>query len=351
MNLQFAERFKSARLLSGLSLQDVADKLSKSVTRQAIFRYEKGEVIPDSETINEFSRLFQVRPDFFFRTTVVAIGEVEYRRLKLPAKEEIRIREQTKDFLSRYLELEGILGIQADFVNPLQGYPKVSEYIHVNAAADLLREKWNLGTSAISNIAEFLEDQNIKILKLDATAGFDGLQTYANGSIPVIAYNERQMNNKVRIRFTLLHELAHLLLKFDESLTSAQIETLCHQFAGAMLLPESAIKQELGAFRHRLSINELGNIKKQYGISMQAIVMRANACKIVNDHCKRQIFELMSNNGWRQDEPSHYEGHEESGRFDQLIFRALAEDLISSSKAAAFKNMSLAEFKTSTKIL
>lgn len=350
MNSEFAERFKSARLLSGLSLQEVADRLSKSVTRQAIFRYEKGEVIPDSQTINEFSRIFQVRPDFFFRPNVVAIGDVEYRKLKLPAKEEIRIKEQTKDFLSRYIELEGILGLQANFVNPLQGYPKVSEYVHVNAAADLLREKWNLGTRAIPNIAEFLEDQHIKILKLEASAGFDGLQTYANGTIPVIAYNERQMSNNVRIRFTLLHELAHLLLKFDESLTSAQIETLCHQFAGAMLLPESAIKHELGEFRHRLSINELGNIKKQYGISIQAIVMRANACKIINDHYKRQFFGMITSNGWKQDEPTHYEGREESGRFDQLIYRALAEELISMGKAAALKNMSLAEFKTSTKI-
>lgn len=86
MNSNFADRFKSARLLSGFSLQDVADKLTKSVTRQAIYRYEKGEVIPDSETIAELSKLFNVRPDFFFNTTVVEIGEVSYRKLKIPAK-------------------------------------------------------------------------------------------------------------------------------------------------------------------------------------------------------------------------------------------------------------------------
>ncbi|MCB9194853.1 MAG: ImmA/IrrE family metallo-endopeptidase [Flavobacteriales bacterium] len=346
MNSVFAERFKSARLLSGLSLQDVADRLSKSVTRQAIYRYEKGEVIPDSETIAELSNLFNVRTDFFFRTTTVEIGAVEYRKLKIPAKEETRIKEQTKDYLSRYLELEDILGIKVDFVNPLKDYPAVTEYANVNQAANILRDKWGLGSSAISNIAELLEDKNIKVLKIKADGRFDGLQTYANRKIPVIAYNINELDNKKdRIRFTLLHELAHLLLRFNESITHNQKEKLCHQFAGAMLFPDSAIKQELGEFRHRLSINELGNIKKQYGISMQAIVMRANICKIVNDNYKRQFFNMMEDNGWRIDEPVNYEGNEESGRFDQLIFRALAEELISISKAAALKNMSVAELK------
>lgn len=358
MSTIFAERFKSARLLNGLSLQDVVGKLSRTVTRQAIYRYEKGEVIPDSEMIAELSKVFKVRPDFFFRPTTVEIGEVEYRKLKIPAKEEIRIKEQTKDYLSRYLEIEDILGIKVDFVNPLKDYPAVTEYANVNQAANLLREKWNLGSNAISNIAELLEDKHIKVIKLNADAGFDGLQAFANGTIPVIAYNENQMDKKDRIRFTLLHELAHLLLRFNEGLTHNQKEKLCHQFAGAMLFPDSAIKQELGEFRNRLSVNELGNIKKQYGISMQAIVMRANACKIVNDNYKRQFFNMMTENinvntqrSWKFDEPIDYEGNEESGRFEQLIFRAVVEELISMSKAAALKNMSLAEFKTHTKMI
>lgn len=345
MSSIFSERFKSARLLSGLSLQEVADSLEKNVTRQAIYRYEKGEVLPDSKTLDELSKLFNVRSDFFFRETKVEIGNIEYRKLKISAKEESRIQEQTKDYLSRYLEIEEILGIKTEFVNPLEDFPKVSTYAHVNAAAELLRDKWNLGSIAISNIAELLEDKHIKILKLNADGGFDGLQTMANRSIPVIAYNERQMNKKDRIRFTLLHELAHLLLSFDEQLAHKEMETLCHQFAGAMLLPEKVIKDELGAFRHRLSVNELGNIKKQYGISMQAIVLRANVCGIVNANFTKHFFIMMKENGWKINEPVDFEGHEESGRFDQLVYRALSEELISISKAAALKNLSLAEFK------
>lgn len=345
MNTNFSERFKSARLLSGLSLQEVADSLKKKVTRQAIYRYEKGEVLPDSDTLDELSKIFNVRPDFFFRNTKVEIGNIEYRKLKISGKEESRIQEQTKDYLSRYIEIEEILGIKTEFVNPLNDFPRVSTYSHVNAAANLLRERWDLGTNAISNIPELLEDKGIKVIRLNADGNFDGLQTMANKNIPVIAYNERQMNKKDRIRFTLLHELAHLLLSFDERLNHKEMETLCHQFAGAMLLPDSIIKEELGPFRNRLSINELGNIKKQYGISMQAIVLRANVCGIVNTNFTRQFFVMMKQNGWKINEPVEYNGYEESGRFDQLVYRALSEELISISKAAALKNMSMAEFK------
>ena len=113
MNNIFANRFKSARLLNGFSLQDLTNALENKVTRQALHRYEKGEVLPDSEMISLLSTALHVRPDYFFRDTRVEIGEVEYRKLKrMPAKEESRIVEQTREYLSRYLELEEILGLQ-----------------------------------------------------------------------------------------------------------------------------------------------------------------------------------------------------------------------------------------------
>lgn len=345
----FATRFKSARLLNGFSLQDLADELNiqgRSLTKQSLHRYEKGEVIPDSEITGWLSDALNVRPDFFTRTTHIEIGEVEYRKLKsLASKEDDRIIEQTREYLGRYLELEEILALPLIFKNPLQDFRVVREYKDVNDAAIQLRKKWNLGDDPIYNIVELLEDKHIKVVPLDAGMGFDGLQTTVNKTIPVVAYNSRKIVKPDRIRFTLLHELAHLLLNFDDELTDKQKETLCHQFAGAMLLPEKAILQELGNHRTRLYMQELGHIKTQYGISMQAIVMRAKVCGIINEHYAKQFFFIMSNNGWKVDEPVDYTGEEKSNRFDQLLLRALAEEQISMSKAAALKNLKLADFK------
>ncbi len=345
MKAVFAERFKSARLMNGFSLQDLADALHGKLSRQALHRYEKGEVIPDAEKINMLSKALKVSSDYFFRTTKVELNDVEYRKLsKMPQKEVSIINETTKEYLSRYLELEEIIGLPNEFENHLADFGIVTTYEQVNKAAEILRDKWSLGTGPIFNIVELLEDKNIKVVRLNVDEDFDGLQTFVNGNIPVVAYNERKANKPDRIRFTLLHELAHLLLKFG-NITERQKEILCHQFAGAMLLPEKAIKAELGEHRNKLSTLELGNIKKQYGISMQAIVMRAKACGIINEHYTKQFFFLIKQMNWRVDEPVEYQGIEESNRFEQLLFRALIEDQISMSKAASLSNQSLAEFK------
>ena len=41
----FAKRFKSARLMKGFSLQDLANEIDGKLSRQALHRYEKGEEI------------------------------------------------------------------------------------------------------------------------------------------------------------------------------------------------------------------------------------------------------------------------------------------------------------------
>jgi len=341
----FSERFKSARLMKGFSLQDLADALDNKVSRQALHRYEKGEVIPDAEKINLLGKVLNVNPDYFFRSTKVEFGEIEFRKLsKMPQKEASIIKEITKEKLSRYIELEEILGLPNEFEDYLKNFEVVTEYKQVNNAAELLREKWNLGYGPIFNIVELLEDKNIKVIDLRVNDDFDGLQTRVNGTIPVLAYNANKLNKPDRIRFTLLHELAHLLLKFGD-ITERQKETLCHQFAGAMLLPEKTLKAEIGEHRNKLSVNELGNIKKQYGISMQAVVMRAKDCSIINEHYTKQFFFLIKQMNWQVDEPVEYSGAEESNRFKQLLFRALIEDQISMSKAASLNNQTLADFR------
>lgn len=345
MKAVFAERFKSARLMKGFSLQDLAEALDNPLSRQSLHRYEKGEVIPDSEKINLLSKALNVSPDYFFRTTKVELSEIEFRKLsKMPQREASIIKEKTKEYLSRYLELEEILGLGVEFENPLKNFGVVTSYEQVNDAANKLREVWGLGNGAVFNVVELLEDKNIKVVKLDVDEDFDGLQTFVNGNIPVVAYNVKKTNKPDRIRLTLLHELAHLLLTFGD-VTLKQKETLCFQFAGAMLLPEETIKAELGDHRNKLSSLELGNIKKQYGISMQAIVMRAKDCGIINEHYTKQFFFLIKQMNWKVDEPVEYQGAEESNRFEQLLFRALIEEQISMSKAASLSNQSLAEFK------
>ncbi|MCE7060671.1 helix-turn-helix domain-containing protein [Dyadobacter sp. CY343] len=342
----FAARFKSARLRTGLSLKNLSDKLGSKISRQALHKYEKGEVIPNSDMLALLSDILQVRPDYFFSDTKIAIGAIEYRKMQhLPSREEHKVVEQTREYLSRYLELEEILGISSEFENPLKNLAVVSDFEQANAAAELLRKSWKLEEDPLYNITQILEDKHIKVVEVDAEPIFDGMQTWVNGQVPVLAFNKNLSGKADRIRFTLLHELGHLLLDFGD-FADKEKEKRCHQFAGAMLLPRNTLIDKLGAKRSRISVLELGNIKKQFGISIQAIIRRAAECAIISENYARQFLQRIKEEGWRTTEPIAYEGIEASDRFDQLLFRALSEEQISLSKAAALKNMKLAEFRT-----
>ena len=351
----FAIRLKSARIMNGFSLQDLADKLNDmhvTISRQALHKYEKGEIKPDSEMMGYLCNALGIRPDYFYQS-VVELGKVEFRKLKeFSAKEKSMIEEQTKDILSRYFEIEGILGIENTFDNPIKDI-QINTLDDVEKASTLLREKWKLGTDALFNIVELLEDNGIRIIEIDEDPAFSGMQTWAYGNIPVIVLNKNKEIPLDRKRFTAIHELGHLLLKDINHLPEKDKERFCHYFAGAMLFPEEVVKSEIGGNRNRLLIHELGVIKQQYGISIQAIVYRLRDLGYVSENYLKQFMFMMNQLGIRIQEPSKYDyqGVEKSNRFDQLIFRALGENLITMSKAASLKNQKLADFRAENMLI
>ena len=335
--------------MKGYSLQDLEDTLQKKVSRQALHKYEKGEMTPDSEMLGYLCDALDVRPDFFYSKSEVTFGEIEFRKLKkLPVKEENKIIEQTKYYLSRYLELEKILEMNSAFTDPLKDLPPIDDHAGVEEASRIVREKWEMGNGPIASVYELLEDMHIKVIEIDAGEEYDGMQTIVNGAIPVVVVNKLKVRKPDRRRFTALHELAHLILPIKH-LPEKEKETLCHQFAGAMLISKEHLLRKLGGEKRlRLSMQELGAIKKEYGISIQALVMRAKALGIISDNYCGVFFSMLKSMGWKTDEPVDYEGHEASSRFEQLVYRALTEERISVSKAASLMNMKLADFKTKT---
>lgn len=291
MSQLFAERLKSARMMNGFSLQDLSDKLGNKISKQAIHKYEKGEAEPDSEILNYLCDILNVRPDFFSRETLVELGKIEFRKIeKLPSKEQSAIIEKTKDFLERYIELEELMGFSEPFESIDIPAP-ISSFQEVEAAAHKVRKDWLLLDNPIPNVIELLEEKNIKVILIDAGNEFDGLQTWVNNRrIPVIVLNTGKLKSNDRIRFSALHELGHLLLPLD-GVDEKMAEKYCHTFAGAMLFPEKAANYEFGEKRNKISIQELGFVKLQYGISLQALVYRLFDLGIISSYYKNYFYQ------------------------------------------------------------
>jgi len=72
---------------------------------------------------------------------------------------------------------------------------------------------------------------------------------------------------------------------------------------------------------------------------------RCKDLSIISESHLNQLVFIIGHNGWKVVEPVQYAGLEKSNRFTQLLFRALAEELISMNKAAVLNNQSLVDFR------
>ncbi len=346
MKAQVGQRIRSARMLAGLSLRELSHSLEGIVSHNAIAKYENGEMMPDAKVLNALSRVLGVDTGYFLRPQTVEISHIEFRKKSSLSQKKVNsIKEQIRDNIERYIELESFLNIPGSFRNPIKDLV-IRKPEDVETAVERLLHVWDLGSNCLPNVVEMLEDKEVKVVEIDEDDQFDGLSGWANETIPVIVINK---NFSVeRKRFTALHELGHLLLNTKESAFSPkETEKICHRFAGAMLLPKATLVAELGVKRNSVSINELVSIKESYGISIQAIMARAKDLAIIREdrYISFRMWVGQSENRKKEIGFGEYRGSEHSSRFRQLLYRATAEEIISMSKAASLCNIKLAEFR------
>ena len=192
-----------------------------------------------------------------------------------------------------------------------------------------------------------LELKGVKVILIEDVDEVDGFAAITSSGVPVVVVNTKDRPIE-RIRFTIIHELAHLLLMFLMELKSnkKRIEELCHFFSSCFLMPSEVLVKMLGGSKRTyIDIKELINIKEYVGISIRATVHRSKKMEIITDTYYQKWMVYMSKTYGAKDEPGKYKGEERSNVLEQLVGRALAEGVISTSKAAALCNISVTELR------
>lgn len=344
-----AYRIKNARKLNGLSMQEVASELN--VSKQMISKYEKGFSIPSSSKLIKLSKLFNLKIDYFFSALKIELGEVNFRKKStFSMKKQDALKEQIKIKLENYLYIEDCLSINFSFENPLKGLKINHEYDIVNAVKKL-RDEWEIGFDPIHNLIQLLEDQKIKIIELaDVDEKFDGLASLVDKKYPVIVLNKNF--HVERKRFSLLHELGHILLDISEECDMKE-EDVCHKFASEFLLPRKTIIEEFGGKRKHISLSELISFQEKYGISIKAIVYKLKDVGILTENQHSSFYKRIRYNRSleREIDQSRFKTPEYSDRFERLVYRALAQENISISKASALLNEKLEVVKESCELI
>lgn len=329
---------KKFRKRNNMSLRELADKLGISHT--SIAKYENNEMMPSSATLIKLSKIFNIKVAELFKKVQqeLVIKDIHYRKLSTFSKRNQEIVEDiTKDNIRKYLEVINLFSDDRFYkVNLNELTFEINSYEEIEEKVIELREKLNLGIDPISNLLELLEELGFIIIFVNPIKGFDGKEGLVNGKPFIVLANDKPGD---RQRYSLAHELGHVIAKFD----GLEDEKVANYFAGAFLIPKVSLIKDLGVNRNTLTIFELENLKKKYKVSMQSIVYRAWQVNIISEYEKTRLFKRFSQLGYRKDEPVDIP-REQSHKFEQMLCEAVSEGYLSQSKAAEYLNIKTSEF-------
>ena len=366
----FAIRLQNARKVSGMSQAELASKMSelqsvcpmmyKGVSSTAIEKYENGVMVPDNDIIMvTIAKALNTNVANLRRPFRVTIGEFDFRKKsKLGKKAVERIKIMARQRIEKYVEVERLLneeiGCKVDFCHLV-----VRNRNDARAIAYKLRQEWNMGIGPISNAINLLENHGVKVIEVEEDPElFDGTSSMVDG-IPVVVLNAnvgdtsnpKHHNTYERRNLTLFHELGHQLMNIADDIEDKEKEKICNAFASEFLIPSDMFIKIFGPKRTGISFFELKDVQREYGISARALMYKASELGVITPS-RYKYFNISLNKApnlrYAIDEtvipPQH------STRFERLVYRALASEVISISKAAELLDKSVSDVLDNFKI-
>lgn len=350
----FAKRLRQARIKAKLSMDALCEKMGGIVSKQAISKYEAAKMMPSSAIMIALAKALAVELDYFLRPFTFDADKLEVsfrKKSSVGAKDISALKVQIQDEIERYLEIEEILGKETPFVCNIE-VGEIKTTSDMERCAQKVRDVWGMGKDSIANVEDMLEANGIKVIYTDAPDGFDGVSGIVNGIHYIIVLNKKKEHTERR-RLTSLHELGHLLFnnRFSENLTQHEKESLCNAFANEMLLPSEKLKLYFGG-KSKIAYEELFAIGEAYGISADAIVHKLHEMGIVSDK-RYKTFYIRKNQVPALKEKVEQSRYKESTsrRFDSMVYSALAQKLITTSKAASLLNCSVNEVRQKLNVI
>lgn len=332
-------RLKRARESAGLSLRDLEARINNQVSAQAIGKYERNEMMPGSTVLFALANAIGVPPDYLLSEREIELTGVDFRKApQAGVKEERSVEALILDRVERYLELEELMPPSGDaWIFPAGKVFDIERIEDAEAAAEMLRDQWKIGIDPIPMMAELLEERGIKVIGLSLPSNVSGSKAFVQRpgyeDVPVIVVN--QTHNGERQRFTLAHELAHLVLRFT-TLSESDQEKAADRFAGAFLMAAEMMRRLLGEHRTSISIGELGELKTIFKVSIASLVVRCGQLGIVSKALYGRLFGQIKSLGWNgpaSSEPNPLAA-EVPQRMERMCLRAVAEGAVSQSKGA-----------------
>ena len=352
----FAKRLRQARMKEKLSMDALSQLMQGAVSKQAVSKYEAAKMMPSSTILIELANALKVNLDYFFQPFKFDMQEmqVSFRKKSSVSQKDIdALKIHIQEEIEHYLEIEEILGKEPTLFNKVEASKILATPKDMRECAQMVRQQWELGIDPITNVQDILEANGVKVIPVDGPEGFDGVSGMINDNIPIIILN-KNINMSERLRFTAFHELGHLLFNdnISDSLSDHDKEKMCHSFASEMLLP-SSITQQMFAGKTKLSLNELIYLQELYGISIDAIMHQLKDLGIVTEKRYKNFYvrKRMSTPFTKAVEMSRFKEALKTSRYQAMVYSALAQQLITTSKAASMLGCSVANVRNNVNVI
>lgn len=196
----------------------------------------------------------------------------------------------------------------------------IEEYGSPENIAQAVRRKLKLPSGPIQNLVGIIESLGIIIIPSKfGTDQLDGF-TIIDESATIIYINE--MMPGCRTRFTLAHELGHILMGH---VPKPGIEEEANDFASEFLMPSKDISKHFSGTK--IDLHLLAMLKPVWKVAMQAILIKAYKLGYINSNQHRYLWMNLSKSGYKKREPAHLDIPKEKANLFSAIIRTHLSDL------------------------
>ena len=290
------DRIRQAREIQGITQSELAAAVE--VDQSTVARWERGLLSPSDEQIASIAFATKFPIAFFRRDSgpEFPFGSLMNRaRKSLLSQDRDRLRQVGR------LTFELASSLAEKFA-PIQIHIPQADPGDPRKAAQLTRNAFGLSPDTpLTNIINRLERSGIFVFGIpDEIDEHDAYSLWADTEPrkPVIIVSAGKPGD--RLRFNVAHELGHLVMHRNLDGTLAEREDQADLFASELLLPEQAMRVELGP---PLTLTRFAEVKAKWGVSIQATINCAWQLEIITDRQRKYLFMQLSSLGWRKDEP------------------------------------------------
>lgn len=291
--MSIGEAISVARVARGLTQAELAEE--SGVTQAALSRYENDLRDPSDDVIAAIARALGVTPELLTHAGRIrgAVAMDAHMRRRSTAPPTVWRRLEANLNLYR-IHLRKVL--EQVRLKSSQGVPSFDPMeVDPSTAARFLRMQWQMPVGPIRNLVQWAESAGVVVIEEDfGTTRVDGLSQWVDES-PIVMLNAAAPTDRKRL--TLAHELGHITLHSRD--ITDDVEADANAFAAELLMPADVIRHQL----RNLSTAKLHDLKREWGVSMQALIERAHQLGTITPADRTRFYKQFSAFGWRRNEP------------------------------------------------